>query len=106
MLQESSEKTQERVQEAMDKLNETNFKPFQGENTRIDGRKKGMAQIVIKPNDDQKGRGIPDYTFEIGTLKFIRKIPNESEFNSNLDDTKFVPFSGTSHSLKNKSNKY
>ena len=51
----------------------TGFVPFTGSGSRLDGKKKRTTSEneVVRPKGEYV-RGIPDYDYEIGTLKFIR----------------------------------
>ena len=51
----------------------TGFIPFSGSGSRLDGKKKRTASEteVVRPKGEYV-RGIPDYDYVIGTLKFIR----------------------------------
>jgi ubiquitin fusion degradation protein 1 len=51
----------------------TGFVPFTGSGSRLDGKKKYTTSEseVARPKGEYV-RGIPDYDYEIGTIKFIR----------------------------------
>ena len=49
------------------------FVPFAGEGVRLDGKKKRTTSETEVPKLKQEYvRGIPDYDYEVGLLKFIR----------------------------------
>lgn len=61
------------------------FVAFKGEGVRLDGKKKRTTSETEVPQLKQEYvRGIPDYDYEIGMLKFIRSKPKK---NGNTSDT-------------------
>ena len=77
----------------------TGFVAFRGAGNRLDGKKrKDSATSDIIPPKPVYVRGIPDYDYQIGTLRFIRrstKPGKESE-----ESSQFRDFSGTGFSMK------
>lgn len=50
-------------------------------------------------------RGIPDYDYQIGNLKFIRAVKKEEEKGKeNLEESRFEAFSGAGQSLRQAKN--
>ncbi|XP_050302543.1 ubiquitin fusion degradation protein 1 homolog isoform X2 [Anthonomus grandis grandis] len=103
---EPKRKTQEDEEMALDPSDlmpePSGFVAFKGTGNRLDGKKKkestSAEHLISKPT---YVRGIPDYDWEIGTLRFIRKTlkpkANESE-----EPDEFKPFKGTGFSLRNR----
>ncbi|XP_076369361.1 ubiquitin fusion-degradation 1-like isoform X1 [Tachypleus tridentatus] len=62
------------------------FVAFSGKGNRLDGKKKGTDPLVSSTNRFPQKRGIPDYDYQIGTLRFIRTVrPVQNEFDCLLD---------------------
>ncbi len=77
--------------------------PFACEGVRLDGKKKRTISESEAPKVMQEYvRGIPDYDYEIGLLKFIRskpkKINGDSDAPATVDD--FEAFKGEGKSLR------
>ncbi|CAH0548697.1 unnamed protein product [Brassicogethes aeneus] len=78
------------------------FIAFKGAGNRLDGKKRKdstSSDSTTLPTKTAYVRGIPDYDYEIGTLKFIRRNfkPASKESAENID---FKAFSGNGFSLK------
>ncbi|XP_049825026.1 ubiquitin recognition factor in ER-associated degradation protein 1 isoform X2 [Aethina tumida] len=76
------------------------FVAFRGAGNRLDGKKRKDSTSDEKTVQKPKYvRGIPDYDWEIGTLRFMRKStkPTNKESNEGID---FKAFSGNGFSLK------
>lgn len=87
----------------------TGFIPFTGSGSRLDGKKKRTVSEneVARPKGEYV-RGIPDYDYVIGTLKFIRNAPSKTangKGGPEEDATDFVPFKGEGQSLRQSSSK-
>lgn len=81
----------------------TGFVPFRGQGNRLDGkRRKDSAGLETMPTKPTYVRGIPDYDYQIGTLRFIRWGGNKvAESGKDEDENnEFKAFSGTGFSLK------
>ncbi|XP_063388938.1 ubiquitin fusion degradation protein 1 homolog isoform X1 [Cydia fagiglandana] len=67
------------------------FVPFKGEGNRLDGKKKKLvSESDSEPAAQSRQpyvRGIPDYDYEIGTIRFIRTRPSSAR-----EDTPVQPF--------------
>lgn len=83
----------------------TGFIPFSGSGSRLDGKKKRTTSEneVTKPKGEYV-RGIPDFDYEIGSLRFLRNAPQKvanGKTEGNEDDPNdFVPFGGQGQSLR------
>nr|QBH74172.1 ubiquitin fusion degradaton protein [Nicoletia phytophila] len=77
------------------------FIAFYGEGNRLDGKKKkesgGSMQSGVRIPYE---RGIPDYNYRIGTLRFLRNSRPSSVKENSDDSVDFKAFSGTGHSLR------
>ncbi|CAH1980065.1 unnamed protein product [Acanthoscelides obtectus] len=76
------------------------FVAFRGAGNRLDGkkRKESISNDVVQPKPAYV-RGIPDYDYQIGTLRFIRRsVKQKTEDND--DGGEFKAFSGTGFSLR------
>jgi len=85
----------------------TGFIAFKGEGNRLDGKKKKTTSLsedppVGKPVAYQ--RGIPDYDYKIGTLKFLRNSRPASSKESKAKDENddFKAFCGAGNTLRSK----
>jgi len=80
------------------------FVAFGGEGSRLDGKKKRTTSETEVPKLKQEYvRGIPDYDYEIGLLKFIRSKPKKngnSSDSANKDIDDFEAFKGEGKSLR------
>ncbi|XP_047999518.1 ubiquitin fusion degradation protein 1 homolog isoform X2 [Leguminivora glycinivorella] len=67
------------------------FVPFKGEGNRLDGKKKKLvSESDSEPAATSRQpyvRGIPDYEYEIGTIRFIRTRPSSAR-----EETPIQPF--------------
>ncbi|XP_018366832.1 PREDICTED: ubiquitin fusion degradation protein 1 homolog isoform X1 [Trachymyrmex cornetzi] len=84
---------------------QTGFVPFQGEGVRLDGKKrKDMPKQETVTTKPTYVRGIPDYDYQIGTLRFLRnmKPANNKE---TKDPDEFKAFTGEGFTLLRKSRK-
>jgi len=78
------------------------FFAFSGSGNRLDGRKKG-ADNADKPMHPPVKRGIPDYDYKIGTLRFIRTLRNTANGTENKEiQDPFEAFSGNGKVLREK----
>eukprot|EP00095_Tigriopus_kingsejongensis_P008870 maker-scaffold15_size728074-snap-gene-5.20 protein:Tk08870 transcript:maker-scaffold15_size728074-snap-gene-5.20-mRNA-1 annotation:"ubiquitin fusion degradation protein 1 homolog" len=79
------------------------FHAFSGMSNRLDGKKRTTSETEpVKPKMEYV-RGIPDYDYEIGTLKFIRNSkPKKDGSNGTDEDGKddFEAFKGQGQSLR------
>ncbi|KAJ8975763.1 hypothetical protein NQ317_004813 [Molorchus minor] len=79
------------------------FIAFRGAGNRLDGKKrKDSTSSDVPSSKPVYVKGIPDYDYEIGTLRFIRR-PMKQKNNENEEDSEFRAFSGTGFSLRNTS---
>ncbi|XP_060516558.1 ubiquitin fusion degradation protein 1 homolog [Cylas formicarius] len=78
------------------------FVAFKGAGNRLDGKKKKESSASESPLPKPVYvRGIPDYDYEIGTLKFIRRTVKQKS-NQNEESDEFKPFSGAGFSLRSR----
>ncbi|CAG9770798.1 unnamed protein product [Ceutorhynchus assimilis] len=78
----------------------TGFIAFKGAGNRLDGKKrKDSTSTDVSPHKPIYVRGIPDYDYEIGSLRFIRAIAKPKN-NDNNESDEFKPFTGEGFSLK------
>ena len=73
---------------------------FPGSGHRLDGKSLGDLSCEMLTTTTPLVRGIPDYEYRIGIIRFIRMVPRASEVkqsNSNSDD--FQAFKGTGQTL-------
>lgn len=78
----------------------TGFVPFKGQGNRLDGKKrKDSSQPEPVTNKMAYVRGIPDYDYKIGTLRFLRNMRpvNNKELK---DQDEFKAFTGEGFSLR------
>lgn len=78
----------------------TGFVPFKGQGNRLDGKKrKDSSQPEPITNKMAYVRGIPDYDYKIGTLRFLRNMRpvNNKELK---DQDEFKAFTGEGFSLR------
>lgn len=76
------------------------FFAFQGKGNRLDG-KKSRANVPEKfSNIPQPRRGIPDYEYELGTLRFIRTIKADDGTSEKVPEDMFEAFSGKGQTLR------
>lgn len=76
------------------------FVAFRGAGNRLDGKKRkdSVTSDAAAPKQVYV-KGIPDYDYEIGTLRFMRKqIKSKNEEND--DSGEFKAFSGAGFSLR------
>lgn len=79
----------------------TGFVAFGGAGNRLDGkRRKDSASSDTAPSKPIYVKGIPDYDYEIGTLRFIRRSEKGGSSKEKEDDGAFRAFSGTGFSLR------
>lgn len=77
------------------------FMAFSGSGNRLDGKKKRTnSETEIQERQlKEYTRGIPDYNFEVGNIRFIRaKKPKDKEEKENEDN--FKAFEGKGQSLR------
>lgn len=76
------------------------FVAFKGAGNRLDGKKRKDSTPAEQPTSKPiYVRGIPDYDYQIGTLKFIRRAVKQKS-NDNEENNEFKAFSGAGFSLK------
>lgn len=76
------------------------FVAFRGAGNRLDGKKrKESTSSDISTPKPVYVKGIPDYDYQIGTLKFIRR-PVKQKNNDSEENSGFKAFSGTGFSLR------
>uniref|UniRef100_T1IT12 Ubiquitin fusion degradation protein 1 homolog n=1 Tax=Strigamia maritima TaxID=126957 RepID=T1IT12_STRMM len=77
------------------------FIPFAGHGNRLDGKKRASDSDnkVLRP---LVKRGIPDYDYQVGTLKFIRNLRSTHSIDSEAKDDPFQAFSGQAQSLRSR----
>ncbi|XP_067008852.2 ubiquitin recognition factor in ER-associated degradation protein 1 [Anabrus simplex] len=76
------------------------FVAFKGEGNRLDGKKRkdtSTAPVPLQKMTYQ--RGIPDYNYKIGTLRFLRNSRPPSKENKEPQE-EFKAFTGEGHSLR------
>lgn len=79
----------------------TCFIAFRGQGNRLDGKKRKDSVSSDKtPQKPVYVRGIPDYDYQIGYLKFIRHPAKVAENKENEEDNEFKAFSGAGFTLK------
>jgi len=97
------QKKDEQEEELTDETN-NQFIAFSGEGNRLDGKKKSSTSPSTPVPRGPTVRGIPDYNFQLGTIKFIRTTKRPSQQNSDNNDGKpdddFAPFSGEGKTLR------
>lgn len=80
----------------------TGFYSFQGSGNRLDGKKKNLQlpqEELLKRLPRQ--RGIPDYDYEVGFIKFWRRAPKTSDSESRVEEQEeFESFQGKGTSLR------
>ncbi|KAJ8680844.1 hypothetical protein QAD02_016631 [Eretmocerus hayati] len=78
----------------------TGFIAFKGEGNRLDGKKRKETTPIETPTERPVYiRGIPDYDFQIGTLKFLRHVkPTDNKEVKEQDE--FKAFTGEGFSLR------
>lgn len=78
------------------------FYSFQGSGNRLDGKKKNLElpqEELLKRLPRQ--RGIPDYDYQVGYIKFWRRAPKTNGTETKLEETEdFDPFKGKGTSLR------
>lgn len=80
---------------------DSSFKVFSGAGNRLDGKKKGTEPAPVEGHTVAPKRGIPDYGYKKGTIKFIRtarQVNNEGT----EEEKSFEAFSGAGQSLRKK----
>jgi len=81
---------------------DTGFIAFAGSGNRLDGKKKRTnSETEIQSRQlAEYTRGIPDYNFQVGNIRFIRaKKPKGNDDKENMDDP-FQAFEGKGQSLR------
>lgn len=71
--------------------------------TRLDGKQKKVSDSEVTPKPAAVyQRGIPDYDYEIGMLKFFRtsRTADGSKDKNAMEAPQFEPFSGAGQSLR------
>lgn len=80
----------------------TGFYTFQGSGNRLDGKKKNL-QLTEEEIKEKivHTRGIPDYNYEVGYIKFWRKTPKPTNAdNADVEEEAFNAFDGEGTSLR------
>nr|QBH74175.1 ubiquitin fusion degradaton protein [Thermobia domestica] len=81
------------------------FIAFCGEGNRLDGKKKkDSSESLPSPPKVPHQRGIPDYSYKIGTLRFLRNTRPVAKENKDPAE-EFKAFSGQGHSLRQSRNR-
>lgn len=77
------------------------FVAFAGAGNRLDGKKRkdSISSDVSGPKQAYI-RGIPDYDYEVGFLRFIRRTDKGNVSKEKEENSEFKAFSGTGFSLK------
>lgn len=77
------------------------FVAFRGQGNRLDGkRRKDSVSSDTTPPKPTYVRGIPDYDYEIGSLKFIRWMGKTPSNKDDEENSEFKAFSGAGFTLK------
>lgn len=77
------------------------FVAFRGTGNRLDGkRRKDSTSNDASSSKPVYVRGIPDYDYEVGFLRFIRRIDKGENSKEKEETEEFRPFSGTGFCLK------
>jgi ubiquitin fusion degradation protein 1 len=81
---------------------ETGFIAFAGSGNRLDGKKKRTnSETEIQSRQlAEYTRGIPDYNFEVGNIRFIRAKKKDKEGDKENEGDKFSAFGGSGQSLR------
>ena len=73
---------------------------FPGSGQRLDGKKESLpSSCEMLTTTTPLVRGIPDYEYQIGTIRFIRMAPRTNETKSNSTSNDFQAFKGTGQTL-------
>lgn len=97
--------TEDPMIEDSDTSSSGSFIAFSGMGNRLDGRKKNDGEAA-KPAQVPVKRGIPDYDYKIGTLRFIRTLRPAANGTDNKEvQDPFEAFSGQGKVLRERSNK-
>ncbi|XP_078337086.1 sodium-dependent lysophosphatidylcholine symporter 1-like [Crassostrea virginica] len=85
-------------------VSDSSFKVFSGAGNRLDGKKKGTDPSPVEVQSTTPKRGIPDYSYKKGTIKFIR---TQRQVNNDAaeEEKSFEAFSGAGQSLRKKGRK-
>lgn len=76
------------------------FVAFRGQGNRLDGKKRKDSTSLDAPQPKPVYvRGIPDYDYQIGTLRFIRGIEKPGG-SKDKENEEFKVFSGAGFTLK------
>lgn len=80
---------------------ETGFIAFAGSGNRLDGKKKRTnSETEIQSRQlAEYTRGIPDYNFEVGNIRFIR-AKKKDPMGDKENEAEFSPFGGSGQSLR------
>lgn len=80
----------------------TGFVAFRGAGNRLDGKKrKESLSNEASSSKPVYVKGIPDYDYQIGTLKFMRKLI-KTKNDDNDENAEFKAFSGAGFSLRSR----
>lgn len=73
-----------------------NFVAFSGKGNRLDGKQKVLSTEGVNITRGPHKRGIPDFDYQIGVLRFIRNLRPLSSSNSeeNSKEKSFEAFTG------------
>lgn len=77
----------------------TKMLPFSGQGNRLDGKAPKEGQLESKPVQREYRRGIPDYDYKVGTLKFWRIVRPTKQTNDADKPVDFEAFKGEGNSL-------
>ena len=76
------------------------FYSFQGSGNRLDGKKKNLQMPQEELKSLQRPKGIPDYDYEVGFIKFWRKAPKVVNNDKEEEEESFEAFHGDGTSLR------
>lgn len=82
--------------------NDSNFIAFVGKGNRLDGKTKGTDCTGNSSSNIPLSKGIPDYGYELGTLKFMRIVRPVQNGNEETATEQFEAFSGEGKTLRSK----
>ena len=76
------------------------FYSFQGSGNRLDGKNKNLKMPQEELKTLQRQKGIPDYDYEVGYIKFWRKTPKNNSNDKEEEGDSFEAFQGDGVSLR------
>jgi len=99
-MQTQEEVSQPPIKESDIPIPNGSFIAFRGKGTRLDGKQKGTEVPDNALNVPPPRRGIPDYDYDLGTLRFIRTIKPEDIDNDKTPEDNFEAFTGKGFTLR------